>query len=495
MFHHIKIFVSTTLIFLLVSCGGKESSTRIPVSTKSTEAETLLHEALKLNSISKGDEAKKKLLKAIEVDENFGFAYIVLSTFGTNTVAETDKYYEKAVSLKNDLNEVEQCMLEVRTSYRENDTEKRMKYSKKILELIPENAFAHLRMAYTYWEVADIPNSRKYLLSAIGLDKYYGEAYSALIQNYSFDEPKSYNKAEKYASDLLSYNKNESYYHVTLGDVYRAQNKLEKAAEKYDDAYKTGTNNYFSAAKAGHAYTMFNPSEARKKFDQAINDARNTNQKIGPEYAKVYTYLHEDDFQGAYTQLMRLKNNLDSYKLSDEKKQDELSSILWHEYFIKSHTGEHDAAKTALAAQNVIDLAIAKKSKNDRSVSNTKAGHLWAESHLEIMKGNYDEAKSKLRRLKRMRTKENNPRKFDGYHNLMGMASLMSGNPEQGVEHFDKVVNPSNIYFRYFNGLANKASGNIEKAKKLFQEVATYNFNQLNYTVVRNKAIEEMKKG
>ena len=89
MFHHIKIFVSTTLILLLISCGGKESSTRIPVSTKSTEAETLLHEALKLNSISKGDEAKKKLLKAVEVDENFGFAYIVLSTFGTNTVAET----------------------------------------------------------------------------------------------------------------------------------------------------------------------------------------------------------------------------------------------------------------------------------------------------------------------------------------------------------------------------------------------------------------------
>ena len=84
MFHHIKIFVSTTLILLLVSCGGKESSTRIPVSTKSTEAETLLHEALKLNSISKGDEAKKKLLKAIEVDENQHKRY--------DDIAEHDRY-------------------------------------------------------------------------------------------------------------------------------------------------------------------------------------------------------------------------------------------------------------------------------------------------------------------------------------------------------------------------------------------------------------------
>ena len=94
-----------------------------------------------------------------------------------------------------------------------------------------------------------------------------------------------------------------------------------------------------------------------------------------------------------------------------------------------------------------------------------------------------------------MRSNENNPQKLDGYHNLMGMASLMSGSPEKGVEYFDKVVDPSNIYFKYFNGLANKASGNIEKAKKLFQEVATYNFNSLNYTVVRNKAIKEIAKG
>ena len=37
--------------------------------------------------------------------------------------------------------------------------------------------------------------------------------------------------------------------------------------------------------------------------------------------------------------------------------------------------------------------------------------------------------------------------------------------------------------------------GNVEKAKKLFQEVATHNFNGLNYTVVRNKAIKEIAKG
>lgn len=495
MLRFFKSIVYLTLMLCIYSCGTKVSNTKIPVSTKSAEADDLLQEALQLNSISKGDEAKKKLLKAIEIDENFGFAYIVLSTFGSNTVTETDTYYEKALSLKDQLNDVERCMLEVRTSYRDNDTEKRLEYSKKILELIPDNAFAHLRVAYTHWEMADIEESRKYLVSAIEKDKYYSEAYGALIQNYMFSDPKSYETAEIYATEVLSFNKNESYYHVALGDVYRGQNKLEKAAKKYDDAYETGTNNYLSAAKAGHAYTMIAPPEARKRFDQAIKDARNTNQKIGPEKWKVYSFLHENNFQKAYNQLIKLKNNIDSYEFSDEKKQDEISSILWHEYFIKAHTGEHDAAKTALKKKKEIDLAIAKKSKNTRSIKYTESEALWDESHLEIMKGNYDVAKTKLGELKSMVENESNPRRLDGYHNLMGMANLMSGNSKKGVEHFEKVIDPSNIYFTYFNGLAHKASGNSDKAKELFQEVATHNFNGLNYTVVRNKAIKEIEKG
>ena len=494
MARRLKISSVIVLFLIIYSCGSNSSETRIPVSTMSAEADNLLHEALKLNSISKGDEAKKKLLKAIEIDENFGFAYIMLSTFGSNTITETDKYYEKAISLKDQLNDVERCMLEIRTSYRDNDTEKRLEYSKKILDLIPDNAFAHLRMAYTHWEMSDIEESRKYLLSAIEKDKYYSDAYGALIQNYMFYEPISYEKAEKYATEILSFNKGESYYHVALGDVYRGQNKLEKAAEKYDDAYDAGTDNFFSAAKAGHAYTMLDPPEARKRFDQAIKDARNANQRIGPEYAKVYTYLHENDFIKGHSQLLKLKSNIDSYGFTDDKKQEEISEILWHEYFIMSHSGQFDAAETSLEEKKEIDIEMANRSNNERAVKNTESFFLWSESHLEIMKGNYEGAKRKLAELKEIVSSENNPQKYDGYHNLMGMTNLMSGNAEKGVEYFEKVVNQSNIYFQYHKGLAYKEFGKLDKAKEIFQSVATHNFNGLNYTVVRNKALKELGK-
>mgnify|MGYP006255977375 FL=1 len=139
--------------------------------------------------------------------------------------------------------------------------------------------------------MANIEEVRKSALKAIDFDKYYSPAYTILVNSYTFTEPKSFDKAEKFAKQVLAFNKDRSFYHVMLGDVYRAQNKLEEAAKKYDDAYNTGTNNWLSAAKAGHAYTMFNPEEARKRFDQAVNEARTDNQKIGPEQAKIYTCL------------------------------------------------------------------------------------------------------------------------------------------------------------------------------------------------------------
>ena len=495
MTRHSKISSVIVLSLMLYSCGTNSSTTKIPVSTQSEEAKDLFHQAFRLNSINKGDEAKKKLIKAVDIDKDFGAAYIFLSQFGNNTGSETDNYYEKALSLKEQLNDVEKCLLEIRTSYRNNDTEKRLEYSKKLLELIPNNAIAHQRMAYTHWGMANVEESRKSFLLAIEKDKNYSSAYGDLTSSYMFADPKNYEMAEKYASKALSLNKKESYYHVLLGDVYRAQNKLQKAAEKYDDAYEAGTNNFFSAAKAGHAYTFIDPTEARKRFDQAINDSKNSDQKIGPEYAKVYTYLHENDFNKGHSQLLKLKNNIDSYGFTDEKKQEEISEILWHEYFIMSHSGHYDAAKTVLKEKKGIDIAMAKRSKNERAVKNTESFFLWAESHLEIMKGNYDGAKRKLAKLKEMVSSESNPQKYDGYHNLMGMTNQMSGNAKKGVEHFEKVVGQSNIYFQYFKGLSYKASGDLDKAKEIFQSVATHNFNGLNYTAVRNKALKELGKG
>ena len=494
MFNNLKLILILSSI-LIYNCGGNESKSRLPLSTKSIEASDLYHEAIYLNNIYMGDKAKVKLEEAVNLDPDFGAAFLMLSTFGSNSVSETDNYYEKALSLKDKMNDVEKCFLDIRSSYRNDDIETRVEASKRLIDLIPENAIAHERMAYTQYEMANIEEVRKSALKAIDFDKYYSPAYTILVNSYTFTEPKSFDKAEKFAKQVLAFNKDRSFYHVMLGDVYRAQNKLEEAAKKYDDAYNTGTNNWLSAAKAGHAYTMFNPEEARKRFDQAVNEARTDNQKIGPEQAKIYTHLHQNNFQKALAQVELIKTSLSNYDFSDQEIQSQMSGLLWHEYFIHSHSGQYALAKNALKEKRRIDIALAKLSKNELSVYNTESTLLWLDSHLEIMKGNYEVAKNKLSDLYSRVKTTSDPKRFDGYNNLMGMANLMSGNAKKSIEHFEAVVEQENIYFQYFKGLSYKADGKLDAAKETFKYVATYNFNGLIYTMVRNKAIEEIAKG
>ena len=63
MARHLKISSVIVLSLMLYSYGMNSSTTKIPVSTQLKEAEDLYHQAFRLNSIFKGDEAKNKLLK------------------------------------------------------------------------------------------------------------------------------------------------------------------------------------------------------------------------------------------------------------------------------------------------------------------------------------------------------------------------------------------------------------------------------------------------
>ena len=67
MVRHLKISFVIVLSIMLYSCGSNSSTTKIPVSTQSKEAEDLYHQAFRLNSIFKGDEAKKKLIKHVKI--------------------------------------------------------------------------------------------------------------------------------------------------------------------------------------------------------------------------------------------------------------------------------------------------------------------------------------------------------------------------------------------------------------------------------------------
>ena len=479
--------------FFVFGCE-QNNTTLIPINSISQESIDLFHQALDYESVDKEKEALDLINKSIKIDPNFSMGHLWKSILA-QTNSEVDASFEKAESLKENMNDVEKALLGIRSTYRNNNLDKRLEHCLKLAEAIPNNAYAHQRLGITHWEREEIQKSRDALIKAIKIDPNYAPPLSNLTWNYLWGDPQDHDLAMKYAKKALSIEKEKSFYFVLLGDVYRAKNDLEMAAKQYDKAFKAGTNKYLSAGKAGHAYTFLEDyEEARKRFSQAKEEATNPSSKLWADLFSVYTYLYIDDYSKAHADLLGVKNNMSSYGFSDEEKDERMSRVLWNEYHVLSHMGKYDDAKIILAEKRILDMSIANKSKNKESIRQTEANLLWLESHLFIMMGLYDKAEENLAKVLELRSVENNPLKNDGYNNLMAMCKLMRGDVKNSIEHFDKVKDQSNVYFKYFKGLSYKSNGNMEKAQEIFESVAKYNFNGLIYTTVRKRAIKETLK-
>ncbi len=116
----------------------------------------------------------------------------------------------------------------------------------------------------------------------------------------------------------------------------------------------------------------------------------------------------------------------------------------------------------------------------------------WREGELAARKGDYQTAQAKADELARLIEPQTDPRKMEGHHQLMGLMHLLQGKNQEAVDHF-RQANKDNPYVKYHLALALEGTGNTAEARKLFREVANWNFNNAAYACIRNDAMARLK--
>lgn len=81
---------------------------------------------------------------------------------------------------------------------------------------------------------------------------------------------------------------------------------------------------------------------------------------------------------------------------------------------------------------------------------------------------------------------DDNPRKMEPYHNLVGMISLKKGDYAEAAKHF-KQANLNDIYVKYHLAEALGELGD-DASFALYKEVSEYNFNSVEFALVRKDA-------
>ena len=241
----------------------------LPITTKSEEALKHYQEGLHAMDLGEAQRARPHFDKAIELDPEFAVAYVYRS-FTSRSPQEFAADVKMANEKNKDLTEAEKLMVDLDNAYMSGDAEKELSIGKTMVEKYPDVARAHITLGQAYDGMNDHIAARKHFEKAIELNPKWIGGYSALGNSYIFNEPKDFAKAEENMKMAVELMPNESRTHIALGDVYRAQDNLDKALESYNKAMELAPTDPVAFSKAGHANTYLgNYDEARANFKKS----------------------------------------------------------------------------------------------------------------------------------------------------------------------------------------------------------------------------------
>ena len=474
-------------LILVGGCGQQADHGAIPITTGSDEAREYFIEGREALEMGRSDDARDAFDRAIEGDETFALAYLYRARLAT-TAQEWKKFTDLAQEHKAGSSEGEQMLIDMIPLYVASDDEAVLAQAKKLAAAYPESPRAALEVVYAMGGLNMTAESRSQLESLIADHPSFAPAYRALANSYVFEMPNDYGLAEKHARKFVELAPREATGHILLGDVYRAQVQLEKALASYTEAVKVDPEHSVAYAKKGHADTFLgNFDMARADFEEAIEHAEGTGKMSGANYG-IYTYVYAGDLPAALNASAAVMQNIPRLIADEEAQQQALMMCYEDRCKIAAAHGDFDIAREALAEYAKLSRSIADEMNMPEIVAYTEANLAELEGWLAAWQGDYDAAMAHADAAAEHLAVSKSPRRLEGVHLLKGYVALQQGDPDTALEHLEQ-SNSDWITVTFYTAQAEAARGNTEEAMGLYREVADWNFNSLDYALIRNKAL------
>ncbi|HTX88226.1 MAG TPA: tetratricopeptide repeat protein [Bacteroidales bacterium] len=460
----------------------------IPVTTSSKEAMQYVRQGLALMDQGDGQKAKNLFTKAIGKDPKLAIAYILRS----NTADSPKEFADNLKMAKDHLtgaSDWERMYYDFYATYLTSDWNQRLDIAKKIAAKFPEAARPQVDLGYTYLDGNDVTQARDAFQKAVKLNPGWTGGYYALFRTYLFNDPKDFKMAEQNATKVTMLAPSSPGAEIALGDCYRAENDLMKAKDAYSKAISLDPTMAEAYYKRGHANTFLgNYDEAKQDYrDGGKHDDNMTmsNQFVG------LTYLYSGDYQGALKWFSDLASKADASGDSPDKIR--IAKMNYYETYanIALHYNDADRLKEAISWMEPVSMQIGSDVGTREAALNQKGNILYWQSLLEALQGNYDLAKGKAEEIKTTLEPIQDPTKLMNYEFAMGYIHMREQHYAEAVQDFEK-SNLNNIYNKYWLAKAYERSDRKSMANNLFDEIATYNFNDNGYALIRSEVKEKL---
>lgn len=460
------------------------ATTMLPMTTASAAARE--HATLGQRALDLGHQpqAAAHFRQAVAADSTFAFGWLGLANSSTS-VGDFTRDLQTAARLTPKASRAEQLQIGIAEKQLNSDQEGAAALARELVQVAPKNPRSHLALATVQTAMNREADARKSMERAISVAPDFAPAYIQLGYSYLTVTPRAPAKAEAPIRKAIALEPKESLPYIALGSFGRATNRLDDARLAYTRAAELDPTLALPLQQRGHVNTFLgNYDAARADYDAAIRLGKNNEPAQFGVY-RAFIPAYAGDPRGSIAELEAMTKKIDGMSVPDRDGSKVFA--LTSEALMATHVGDVAAARSAIDRRAALLRKQAAEVGTDEFKRTQEADIAYWEGLLAARQKDYSAATGKAEEAMRHVAPNRDPRKDEPAHALLGFVALDQKKYNDAVTHFS-AADPNDIYVAYHRGLALEGAGRREEARRVFKDIATYNFNAPGVALVRADA-------
>jgi tetratricopeptide (TPR) repeat protein len=350
---------------------------------------------------------------------------------------------------------------------------------------------AWLLLAGAHAALNQFAEQRAVLMKAIQLEPKFAPSHFALAGSYLFNDPKDFSQAEAHYRHAVQFAPGVDMYYWSLGDVYRGTNRLEDARRYYQLALKLDPNDLISPIKLGHVNSFLgNYDEARKEYDRGIAAGGPANAAFLLPF-KALTWVYAGDPATAVKALENYVDEIDSLGAGRDQVTNAKVASLTTAALVAMFSGLNDDARRVLTRRSALMRENAKVVGSASFANIQETQIAFFDGQLAAWRGDYKAAAAAVKQVSTLVARDNNPRKMEPVHEVLGLIELRRKNFKKAVAEFRK-ADLTQLHNKYQLAQALEGTGMKDEAMALYKEVSVNNFNTVDFALLRKEALKKV---
>lgn len=498
--------IALGLLLATTACGGEsgtdgtvittEAASRasvvmaLPVTTSVPSAAEHFMLGQRDLDMGRANRARGHFDAAIEADGSLALGHLRAAQIA-NSFASYRAHLEQAEALVSGASEAEQLLVAIERYGFDGDREGMLTAAERLVTVAPESPRAWLTLAGIQRGFNRVDDARASMQRAIQVSPEFANAHIQLANSLILTDPKDIPTAEEHARHAIELEPGEALPHDILGDVQRAAGDFEASRASYTRAAELAQTDPQAASayqQLGHVNSFLgNYDEARVSYDEAIAKAEGNARATFGQW-RAFVHLHAGDPQAAIDELNGLVDAIDGMNIPEPTgvKIGTLALVA----SVGLHAGMIAQAENALDRRSDLMRRWIEEVGTEEFRRVQEANIAFFEGLVAVESGQHDVASAKAEAIMELMEPENDPRKFELAHQLLGSSSLAQEDYEAALEHLGQ-ANTNNVYNQYERALAHEALGHAAEAQALYMGIANNRFNNVNTAMLRGVALEK----